>query len=212
MKLKQWFAAFSLLMLAGAGCTTGNQTTDRGMMSTRSAPSAEVDPMREHCKIMPEMPGCEVYAEEGEETQPVTEDRSISGLGDALPQTDVYLRDGESYSLDASFVKKEVQGNVIRMLAYNREIPGPVLHVKQGDTVNVAFTNHLDEPTTVHWHGLRVENAYDGVPDMTQPPVNPGGSFTYRLKFPDAGLYWYHPHIREDYHAWGFPCFFWLFY
>jgi len=51
----------------------------------------------------------------------------------------------------------------------------------------------------VHWHGLRLENRYDGVPHETQAPIPVGGEFTYRIRVPDAGLYWYHPHIREDY-------------
>jgi FtsP/CotA-like multicopper oxidase with cupredoxin domain len=51
----------------------------------------------------------------------------------------------------------------------------------------------------VHWHGLRLENRYDGVPHETQAPIPVGGEFTYRIQFPDPGLYWYHPHIREDY-------------
>ena len=51
----------------------------------------------------------------------------------------------------------------------------------------------------MHWHGLRLDNAYDGVPFETQAPIEIGGDFTYRLRFPDAGLYWYHPHLREDY-------------
>ena len=59
--------------------------------------------------------------------------------------------------------------------------------------------NDGDTEATVHWHGLRLDNAYDGVPFETQPPIEIGGEFTYRLRFPDAGLYWYHPHIREDY-------------
>jgi len=62
----------------------------------------------------------------------------------------------------------------------------------------VEFTNALDQPTTVHWHGLRLDNRFDGVPEMTQDAVPPGGRFTYRLRFPDAGVYWYHPHVRED--------------
>ena len=56
----------------------------------------------------------------------------------------------------------------------------------------------LDQPTTVHWHGIRLANRFDGVPHLTQPPVPPGGSFRYRLNFPDAGVFWYHPHHRED--------------
>ena len=61
------------------------------------------------------------------------------------------------------------------------------------------MTNDGDVETTVHWHGLRLENRYDGVPHETQSPIPIGGTFTYKVQFPDAGFYWYHPHIREDF-------------
>jgi FtsP/CotA-like multicopper oxidase with cupredoxin domain len=73
-----------------------------------------------------------------------------------------------------------------------------LLRVKQGSTLTVRFTNLLDLDSSVHWHGLRVENTADGVPGVTQDPVQPGDSHIYRLRFPDAGLFWYHPHHRED--------------
>ena len=60
-------------------------------------------------------------------------------------------------------------------------------------------SNDGDVEATVHWHGLRLENRYDGVPHETQEPIPVGGTFTYKLQFPDAGFYWYHPHIREDF-------------
>ena len=85
------------------------------------------------------------------------------------------------------------------MLGYNGSIPGPTLKVQQGSEIMVHVTNQGDLDTTVHWHGLRLENKYDGVPHETQAPIPVGGEFTYRIQFPDAGLYWYHPHIREDY-------------
>ena len=84
------------------------------------------------------------------------------------------------------------------MLAYNGSIPGPTLKVQQGSEVVVNVTNEGDLEATVHWHGLRLENRYDGTHE-TQAPIPVGGSFTYRLQFPDPGVYWYHPHIREDY-------------
>ena len=62
----------------------------------------------------------------------------------------------------------------------------------------MRFHNRIDLPSTVHWHGVRLENRFDGVPDLTQPAVPPGGTFEYRVHFPDAGVYWYHPHVRED--------------
>ena len=85
------------------------------------------------------------------------------------------------------------------MLGYNGSIPGPTLKVQQGSEIVVHVINQGDLDTTVHWHGLRLENKYDGVPHETQAPIPVGGEFTYRIQFPDAGLYWYHPHIREDY-------------
>ena len=85
------------------------------------------------------------------------------------------------------------------MLAYNGSIPGPTLHVDQGSEITVDVTNEGDVAATVHWHGLRLENRYDGVPHDTQAPIEIGETFTYKVQFPDAGFYWYHPHIREDF-------------
>jgi hypothetical protein len=85
------------------------------------------------------------------------------------------------------------------MLGYNGSIPGPTLKVQQGSEVIVHVINEGDLEATVHWHGLRLDNKYDGVPHETQTPIPVGGEFTYRIRFPDPGLYWYHPHICEDY-------------
>jgi FtsP/CotA-like multicopper oxidase with cupredoxin domain len=75
--------------------------------------------------------------------------------------------------------------------------------VRQGADVTINFTNGADVQTTVHWHGLRLDNRYDGVPhgrhQGMQAPIPVGGGFAYRLRFPDPGVYWYHPHVREDY-------------
>jgi FtsP/CotA-like multicopper oxidase with cupredoxin domain len=87
----------------------------------------------------------------------------------------------------------------LRMLGYNGSIPGPTLHVDQGSEITVQVSNDGDVEATVHWHGLRLENRYDGVPHETQAPIPIGGTFTYKVQFPDAGFYWYHPHIREDF-------------
>ena len=62
----------------------------------------------------------------------------------------------------------------------------------------MRFHNQIDLPSAVHWHGVRLDNASDGAPGVTQDPVKPGDSFVYRVHFPDAGIYWYHPHVRED--------------
>jgi FtsP/CotA-like multicopper oxidase with cupredoxin domain len=84
------------------------------------------------------------------------------------------------------------------MLGFNGQYPGPLIHVREGSTIVVNFVNRTDYPTAIHWHGLRLDNRFDGVPHVTQEPVAPGGSFEYRVYFRDAGLYWYHPHHRED--------------
>jgi FtsP/CotA-like multicopper oxidase with cupredoxin domain len=86
----------------------------------------------------------------------------------------------------------------VRMLAYNGSVPGPTLRVREGSEIAVEVVNDGDLEATVHWHGLRLENRYDGTHE-TQTPIPVGGSFSYRLTFPDPGVYWYHPHIREDY-------------
>ncbi len=78
--------------------------------------------------------------------------------------------------------------------AYNGSVPGPVLRARQGERLEVLVENRLSEPTTVHWHGLRVPNAMDGVPHLTQPPIAPGGTFNYAFDLDDAGTFWYHPH------------------
>ncbi|MCB2101699.1 MAG: multicopper oxidase family protein [Rhodobacterales bacterium] len=77
------------------------------------------------------------------------------------------------------------------------DVPGPVLRLKRGAEATIRVENALPEPTTVHWHGLRIANAMDGVPELTQAPIPPGGAFTYRFTPPDAGTFWYHPHVRS---------------
>jgi FtsP/CotA-like multicopper oxidase with cupredoxin domain len=96
-------------------------------------------------------------------------------------------------------VAKPLGDTTVRMLGYNGSTPGPTLKVAQDTEIVVHVENHGDLDTTVHWHGLRLENRYDGVPHETQAQIPVGGEFTYRIQFPDPGLYWYHPHIREDY-------------
>src|SRR3989344_5086648 len=123
----------------------------------------------------------------------------ITGLAEAKMSETVELKNGDSYDLVASIVKKKIGNSEVKMLAYNGMIPGPTIRVPQDAEITVNFTNKTDVDTTIHSHGIRLENKFDGVPDVTQKAVKPGESFTYKLKFPDVGIYWYHPHIREDY-------------
>src|SRR3989344_2602467 len=99
----------------------------------------------------------------------------------------------------SEIVKKNIAGREVKMLAYNGSIPGPVLKVQKGAEVTINFTNKTDVDTTIHSHGVRLDSQYDGVPDVSQKPIHPGESFTYKVRFPDEGIFWYHPHIREDY-------------
>jgi FtsP/CotA-like multicopper oxidase with cupredoxin domain len=77
---------------------------------------------------------------------------------------------------------------------YNGVVPGPELRVTAGDTLRVVLTNELPEPTTIHWHGLPVPFAMDGVPDVTQPAVAPGKTFIYEFPVTTPGTFWYHTH------------------
>jgi FtsP/CotA-like multicopper oxidase with cupredoxin domain len=80
---------------------------------------------------------------------------------------------------------------------YSGQVPGPELRLRQGDRVRITVENRLRQDTTVHWHGVRVPNAMDGVPGLTQPPTVSGDSFVYEFALPDAGTYWYHPHAHS---------------
>ena len=82
--------------------------------------------------------------------------------------------------------------------AYGGSVPGPLLRVRQGDELAVELDNRLPIPTTIHWHGLRVPNAMDGVAHLTQRPAAPGETFRYRFRATDAGTFWYHPHLRTS--------------
>jgi FtsP/CotA-like multicopper oxidase with cupredoxin domain len=120
------------------------------------------------------------------------------GLPEAHAPESLELADGEQIDLRIAPVVKTIGDTKVRMLAYNGSIPGPVLWVRQGSELVVKVVNEGDLDTTVHWHGLRLDNRYDGTTE-TQQAIPVGGNFTYRLTFPDPGVYWYHPHIREDY-------------
>ena len=80
--------------------------------------------------------------------------------------------------------------------AYDGIVPGPVIRAKKGEEITLEVFNQLDQPTTIHWHGIRIENAMDGVAELTQEPILPGESFIYKFTPPDAGTYWYHPHNK----------------
>jgi FtsP/CotA-like multicopper oxidase with cupredoxin domain len=99
--------------------------------------------------------------------------------------------------LTAKLADVQIDGNTVHAWTYDGGIPGPLIKTRVGDRLIVHFTNELNEPTTVHWHGVRVPIEMDGVPELSQPEVKKGGSFTYDFVVRDAGLYWYHPHVMS---------------
>jgi FtsP/CotA-like multicopper oxidase with cupredoxin domain len=122
----------------------------------------------------------------------------VEGLPQAHAPERVQLSDGDEFNLRIGPVAKRLGDDKVRMLAYNDSIPGPVLVVEEGSEIVVNIENQGDMEATVHWHGLRLENRYDGTHE-TQTPIEVGERYSARVRFPDPGAYWYHPHIREDY-------------
>ena len=120
------------------------------------------------------------------------------GAPRARPRELVRLRSGDTLRLVAQLVTRSFKGRPYTVYGFNGQYPGPLLQVAQHSDVVVELTNAIDQPTAVHWHGVRLDNHFDGVPGLTQDAVPPGGRFVYHLRFPDAGIYWYHPHVRED--------------
>lgn len=132
---------------------------------------------------------------EGQSLQPAGWDAGLrlADARDANPDPRVVEID-----LDARVAAIEIVPGVrTEAWTYNGGLPGPLIRARRGDRLIVHFSNHLPQPTTVHWHGVQVPIGMDGVPGVSQPPVAPGGSFTYDFVVPDAGLFWYHPHVMS---------------
>src|SRR6266446_9403245 len=121
-----------------------------------------------------------------------------AGLGATLPsRRSLAGSDIKEYRLTtkAATVNMTGEGHPdTAVWAYGGTVPGPEFRVGQGEPVRLVVRNNLSEDTTVHWHGIRLPNAMDGVPGLTQQPIRPGESFTYEFTPPDAGTFWYHPH------------------
>lgn len=153
-----------------------------------------VPPMHAAAPVM--IPGLEML-------RPAVTPMKVNGVDPATlppvrPREVLTVRDGDSLSLDAMMVRRSIAGRPIVAYGFNGQWPGPLIRVDRAATIVVNFTNRIDQPTAVHWHGIRLDNRFDGVPHVTQDPIAPGGSFRYVVRFPDAGIYWYHSHHRED--------------
>ena len=128
----------------------------------------------------------------------------LSGTTGALAAS---LLPGSATSGDAKrrLVLAETQASLVgsghpktRVWSYNGTVPGPELRFKQGERLQIEVENRLPQETTVHWHGIRLPNAMDGVPHLTQQPIARGGKFVYAFDLRDAGTYWYHPHMLSS--------------
>lgn len=129
----------------------------------------------------------------GSNVQPATE--NIGG------QLLVYTQENgvKIFNLTTSAVKWPIlEGVYVTAYTYNGTVPGPMIRVTEGDQVRIIVKNELDDPTTIHWHGVEVPNAMDGVPGITQDPIQPGETFTYEFTAQPAGTFMYHSHFEGD--------------
>jgi FtsP/CotA-like multicopper oxidase with cupredoxin domain len=106
----------------------------------------------------------------------------------------------KEFQLTTSIVRWNILPDVqVGAYAYNEQVPGPLIRVVAGDSIRIHVTNKLPEPTSVHWHGLILPNAMDGVAGITQPPIEPGDTFTYEFIVPNSpGTFFYHSHFAAD--------------
>ncbi|MEO4044961.1 multicopper oxidase domain-containing protein [Hoeflea sp. CAU 1731] len=115
-----------------------------------------------------------------------------------LPGLAVAKRGTQEFDLIAGPVRRALYEQQLSDLwAYNDIVPGPEIRARKCERIRVNFRNNLEKPTSIHWHGIRIENAMDGVSGLTQEPVQPGDSFIYEFELPDSGTYWYHAHYKS---------------
>ena len=140
------------------------------------------------CLVFPALGAAQSFAPAG-----WTDGLKLNELSDTNPDPRIV-----EVTLTAKLADVEVApGKRVHAWTYNGGLPGPLIKTRVGDRLIVHFVNELKEPTTVHWHGVRVPIEMDGVPDISQPPVQQGETFTYDFVVRDAGLYWYHPHVMS---------------
>jgi suppressor of ftsI len=146
---------------------------------------------------MPMLPGLEMAVPPATAWLPHF-DLDPSAFPLAEPSRAVVLADGDTLDLRVSPVRRQIRGREYLMYGYNDQYPGPFIRAERGSTVMIRVRNEIRFPTTVHWHGVRLDWRFDGVPGLSQPPIEPGETFLYEVRVPDAGMFWYHPHVRED--------------
>lgn len=168
--------------------------------------------MREHCKTMPNMAGCEKYKNNATTNNVTSANKKSLNeliLVDDETTTDVKsievvnLKDGDTYDLTIGKVRKVINGKTLIMLSYNGSIPWPIFRAPKGATIKFKVRNTVKElATTIHPHGVRLNYLYDGVPrdqGGAQDPIKVGDVYEQIITFPDTGVMWYHPHTRDDF-------------
>jgi FtsP/CotA-like multicopper oxidase with cupredoxin domain len=191
-------AALLLAVAAAAAAAPGALSAQHEMHGTgMDSAAGRVWRMVPMDPNMPMLPGLE-------NAVPVV-DPFVPGLGmdpsmipEARPSELVPMSDGDTLDISVSLVRRTVSGHETVMFGYNGQYPGPLLRAPKDATIVVRVTNEIQMPTTVHWHGVRLANRFDGVAGVTQQAIERGESFTYEVHVPDEGMFWYHPHVRED--------------
>ena len=184
--------ALSVAVLPGAGASQEHRMTGHGEHG--EAGGWRMPPMS---VTMPMVPGLE------NAIPPVRPFLIGDGMDPAMfppaePSRRVVMENGDTLDMDVSLVRRTIGGRDYVMLGYEGQYPGPLIQADRGSRIMVRVTNRIRMPTTVHWHGIRLENRFDGVAGLTQDPIAEGETFTYEVDVPDAGMFWYHPHMRED--------------
>jgi FtsP/CotA-like multicopper oxidase with cupredoxin domain len=173
------------LALALAACSDPPvaDPSETGESDSETTAASETDESASETTSEPDLP----------QPEPRPELRSPAEAEDLDPDPDIVR-----VSLEAAPLTYEVAGETVEGWAYDGQVPGPTIRVKRGDTLIVEFHNALDADTTIHWHGLHVPIAMDGVIHAGPGPIGPGEDFVYTFEVDQAGTYWYHPHIDSD--------------
>jgi suppressor of ftsI len=184
-----------LLLLAAVTTPAKGQHEGHNMSMTEgNKASWRMPPMD---AVMPMLPGL------ADAMPPVKPFLAGEGMDPAMvPESrprEIYdLEDGDEINLEAGLVRRTIRGKNFIAYGYNGQFPGPLIRARQGSTIRVHFTNKIEMPTTVRWHGMRVDYQFDGTPVISQAPVPRGESFTYEVRFTDSGIFWYHAQVRVD--------------
>lgn len=191
----------SLVLAVGAGVLLSNRAETDPPTEVASAPGpaptpdagaeGDVDPSDGHGSAAGAGP------EEEVEIPPQVDLASAPVKGERAERIEPEVQDGvKVFTLSAEPVQWEfIPGQAVTAWGYNGQVPGPEFWVTEGDRVRVNFTNDLPVATTIHWHGIAVPNEMDGIPGVTQDPIEPGESFVYEFEAKPSGTFWYHSHL-----------------